>query len=141
VSRSLELGANPATSTYPVWALVLPAGVIPNVFYCVYLLFRNGTWSAFRTSGWAKEGALAVAMALLWLGGMVCYGIGATLVGRYGTSLGFALFNASITLAANVGGILSGEWKSTSVRTRRLLAVGMTAILIAIVVLNLGGLF
>jgi len=141
VQRGLELGANPATSTYPVWALVLPAGVIPNVFYCVYLLFRNGTWSAFRTSGWAKEGALAVAMALLWLGGMVSYGIGATLVGRYGTSVGFALFSASIILAANVGGILSGEWKSTSVRTRRLLAVGMAAILIAIVVLNLGGLF
>ncbi len=67
--------------------------------------------------------------------------IGATLVGRYGTSVGFALFSASIILAANVGGILSGEWKSTSVRTRRLLAVGMAAILIAIIVLNLGGLF
>jgi L-rhamnose-H+ transport protein len=141
VQRGLELGGNPATSTYPVWALVLPAGVIPNVFYCVYLLFRNGTWSAFRTNGWAKEGALAIAMALLWLGGMVSYGIGATLVGRYGTSVGFALFSASIILAANVGGILAGEWKSTSARTRRLLAVGMTAILIAIVVLNLGGLF
>ena len=141
VRRGLELGANPATSTYPVWALVLPAGVVPNVFYCVYLLCRNGTWSAFRTSGWAREGALAIAMALLWLGGMVCYGIGATLVGRYGTSVGFALFNASILLAANVGGILTGEWKSTSARTRRLLAIGMTAIVIAIVVLNLGGLF
>ena len=141
VRRSLELGANPATSTYPVWALVLPAGVIPNVLYCLYLLFRHGTWAAFRTPGWAKEGALAVAMALLWLGGMVCYGIGATLVGRYGTSVGFALFNASITLAANVGGILAGEWKFTSARTRHLLAFGMTAIVMAIIALNLGGLF
>jgi L-rhamnose-H+ transport protein len=141
VRRGLELGANPATSTYPVWALVLPAGLIPNLLYCVYLLFRNGTWSAFRTSAWAKEGALAIAMALLWLGGIVLYGIGATLAGRYGTSVGFALFSASIILAANVGGILAGEWKSTSRRTRRLLALGMTTILIAIVVLNLGGLF
>jgi L-rhamnose-H+ transport protein len=141
VRRGLELGANPATSTYPVWALVLPAGLIPNLLYCVYLLFRNGTWSAFRTSAWAKEGALAIAMALLWLGGIVCYGIGATLAGRYGTSVGFALFSASIILAANVGGILAGEWRSTSAKTRKMLALGMTAILIAIVVLNLGGLF
>jgi hypothetical protein len=80
-------------------------------------------------------------MGLLWLGGIVSYGIGATLVGRYGTSVGFALFSASIILSANVGGILAGEWKSTSARTRLLLGVGMAAILAAIVVLNLGGLF
>jgi L-rhamnose-H+ transport protein len=141
VRRGLELGGNPATSTYPVWALVLPAGVIPNVLYCVYRLSRNGTWSAFRTSGWAKECALAIAMAVLWLGGMVCYGIGATLVGRYGTSVGFALFSASIILAANAGGILAGEWKATSARTRQWLAAGLLAIIASVVVLSLGGLF
>jgi L-rhamnose-H+ transport protein len=141
VRKSMELGTNPATSTYPVWALVLTAGFIPNLLYCVYLLFRNGTWASFRTAAWARECALAIAMGLLWLGGIVSYGIGATLVGRYGTSVGFALFSASIILSANVGGILAGEWKSTSRRTRLLLGVGMAAILAAIVVLNLGGLF
>jgi L-rhamnose-H+ transport protein len=140
VRKSIGLGTNPATSTYPVWALVLTAGFIPNLLYCVYLLFRNGTWPLYRAA-WATESALAIAMGLLWLGGIVSYGIGATLVGRYGTSVGFALFSASIILAANVDGILAGEWKSTTARTRLLLAAGMTAILAAIVVLNLGGLF
>jgi len=140
VRKSIGLGTNPAASTYPVWALVLTAGFIPNLLYCVYLLLRNGTWPLYRAA-WARESALAIAMGLLWLGGIVSYGIGATLVGRYGTSVGFALFSASIILAANVGGILAGEWKSTTARTRLLLAVGMAAILAAIVVLNLGGLF
>jgi len=141
IQKSIKQGINPATSTYPVWALVLSAGFISNLLYCLYLLFRKQTWSTFRTAGWGKEFALAVAMGLLWLGGIVFYGIGATLVGRYGTSVGFALFSASIILSANLSGILTGEWKSTSPRTRKLLGIGMAAILVAIVVLNLGGLF
>jgi len=141
VQRSIEDGINPAAATYPVWALVLGAGFIPNLFYCVYLLFRNRAWPVFGETGWGKEAALSVAMALLWLGGIVCYGIGATLAGRYGTSVGFALFSASNVLSANLSGVLTGEWKSTSRHTRNLLAIGMAAILVAIVVLNLGGLF
>jgi type II secretory pathway component PulM len=44
-------------------------------------------------------------------------------------------------LSSTVLGVLTGEWKSTSARTRKLLAMGVAAILISVVVLNLGGLF
>jgi hypothetical protein len=135
------MGAQPATSTYASWALVLGAGFIPNLLYCSWLLFRNHTWSLFFQPGWVKETGLAIAMGLLWLSGMVGYGIGATLVGSYGTSLGFALFIAAMILSSNLLGILAGEWKATSQRTRRVLTGAVVVTLLSVLVLNLGGLF
>jgi len=100
IPRSQSLGANAVTATYPVWALVLSVGFIPNFVYCSYLLLRKQTWTRFWHRGSGREATLGIAMALLWLAGIVCYGIGATLVGKYGTSLGFALFMAVSILAS-----------------------------------------
>lgn len=141
IRKSQELGANPVTSTYAVWALVLVAGFIPNLLYCAFLLFTHRTWSLFLASGTARDTLLGIAMALLWLSGIVGYGMGATLVGKYGTSLGFALFNAALILASNALGILAGEWKATSPGTKKQLAAGVAVILVSVVVLNLGGFF
>src|SRR5208337_1690891 len=139
--KAIEMGANPVTSTYASWTLVLGAGFIPNLVYCFLLLFRNGTWSLFLKPGWARETGLGVAMGLLWLSGLVGYGIGATLVGKYGTSLGFALFTAAQILSSNFLGIMTGEWKATSPATRRVLTAAVVVILISVLVLNLGGLY
>jgi L-rhamnose-H+ transport protein len=139
--RSIAMGANPITATYAVWALVLGAGFIPNLLYCLYLLVRNRTWPLFHQTGWPTESLLGVAMALLWLGGMVGYGIGATLAGKYGTSVGYVLLTASIIIASNLLGILTGEWKATSPKTKKLLAAGIALIVGSVIILNLGGLF
>jgi L-rhamnose-H+ transport protein len=139
--RSLELGASPVTATYAVWALVLSAGFVPNFLYCVFLLFRRRTWRLFSQENWPREMGLAVAMALLWVTAIVSYGIGATFVGKYGTSVGFTLYIAATILASNVLGFLTGEWKATSPGTKRLLAAGVAITLLSVVVLNLGGLF
>ncbi len=67
--------------------------------------------------------------------------MGATLVGIYGTSLGFALFIAMSILSSNFFGMLAGEWKGISPSTQRLLAAGMVVILVSVIVLNLGGIY
>jgi L-rhamnose-H+ transport protein len=141
IRRSAELGAASLVAPYAVWVLVLPAGFIPSLLYCAYLLSRNGTWRLFGGAGWVREAMLSAAMALLWLAGIVGYGIGATFVGRYGTSIGFALFAAALILSANMLGVLSGEWKATSARTKRVLTAAVALTLASVVVLNLGGLF
>ena len=141
LEKAVALGAIPVTSTYASWALVLGAGFVPNLFYCVLLLSRNGTWPLFLKSGRARETCLAIAMGLLWLSGMVGYGIGATLVGKYGTSLGYVLFITAMILSSNFLGILTGEWRGTSPGTRRVLAAAVVVILISVIVLNLGGLY
>jgi len=141
IRASLQHGAGPLTSTYPLWGLVLGAGFIPNLVYCVYLLMKNRTTSLFGRSGWTHEAVLAVAMALLWVTAVLSYGMGATLVGADGTSIGYMLFIASSILFANAFGLMAGEWKGASVRTKRFLFAAVVFILIAVIVVNLGGLF
>ena len=141
VRKSAQLGAGPATSSYAVWSLMLSAGCVPSLFYCVYLLFRRRTFRLFVQEGWLRETLLALAMAVLWIAGVLLYGAGATLVGVYGTSVGFTLYIALSVLSSTVLGMLTGEWKSTSSRTRKLLTLGLAALLISVVVLNMGGLF
>jgi len=141
LEKAVALGAVRVTATYASWALVLGAGFIPNLLYCFLLLFRRGSWPLFLKPGWARETSLAIAMGLLWLSGMVGYGIGATLVGKYGTSLGYTLFITAMILSSNFLGILTGEWKATSPATRKVLAAAVVVILISVIVLNLGGLY
>jgi len=141
IKTSLLHGAGHMSSTYPVWALVLGAGFIPNLVYSVYLLAKNGTANLFARSGSARETLLAVAMAAMWITAVLGYGIGATLVGTDGTSIGYMLFVAASILFANAYGLMAGEWKGTSPRTRRLLMVAIAFILVSVILLNLGGLF
>ena len=141
IRLSQQHGAGPMAATYPVWALVLGAGFIPNVAYCVYLLVKNGTANLFTRRGSGREVLLALAMAMTWIIAVLGYGMGATLVGADGTSVGYMLFVAASILFANAFGLMAGEWKGTSMRTRRLLFTAVAFILVAVVVLNLGGLF
>jgi len=141
ITKSLEQGARAATASYAVWPLVLTAGFLSNLLYCVYLLLREKSWRLFGAAGWAREGALGVVMALLWLSGIVFYGLGAGLIGRYGTSVGFALFVSAQILSSNTLGILSGEWRGATPPTRRLLVLGVGIIVLSVIVLSLGGLF
>jgi L-rhamnose-H+ transport protein len=134
---SITLGASDVTATYVVWAVVFTAGFFPNLIYCSYLLFRNHSWHLFLVKSALKNFVLSFAMAALWGLGVFGYGIGATVAGSYGTSIGFALFFASTIICSNVLGIWSGEWKATTLRTRQLLTAGLIVILLSIVLLSL----
>jgi L-rhamnose-H+ transport protein len=139
--RSIQFGARPSTATYAAWALVLSGGFLPNILYPFCLLWRRRTWRFFGQGNWPRELALGVTMAFLWLGAIVSYGIGATFVGKYGTSVGFALYIAASILTSNAIGLVTGEWKGSSSRTWKLLAAGIAMILASVVILNLGGVF
>lgn len=141
IQTSRQLGAGTVSSTYPVWALVLTGAFVPNMIYCIYLLSKNHAWRLFSEIGWSREIRLSLAMALAAITAVCGYGIGATLLGRFGTSIGFALFMGTTIFASNGFGILSGEWKSTSTRTRGILAAGMAIVVVSVVVLNVGAIF
>jgi L-rhamnose-H+ transport protein len=141
VARSAEMGASQITAGYTVWPLLLGAGAIPNVLYCGYLLTRNKGWGLFAGRGWAREGLLGAAMGVLWVSGIMTYGYGTTLVGKYGTSVGFALFVTAVILASNTLGMVTGEWRGTATLTRRLLYAAVGVIVLSILVLSSGGLF
>lgn len=141
IRKGMELGASTVTATYAVWALILPAAFIPILAYCGFLLFRHHTWSLFVQKGSGRDALMGTSMGVLALIAFVVYGIGATLIGKYGTSLGFALFMALTILISNLFGLLTGEWRGTSKRTKAVLAGSVAVVLISIVVLSMAGTF
>jgi L-rhamnose-H+ transport protein len=140
-ARCESLGARPMFATWAVWLLVLVAGFIPNLIYCGYLLFRNRTWNAYGASTSPQAALMGIAMAILWLGGVFGYGVGSTFFGGWGTSFGFAFLIAATVLVSNLLGLIAGEWQGTTPRTRRLLMSAVICVILAMVVLSLGGMF
>jgi hypothetical protein len=55
----------------------------------------------------------------------------AALLGDLGTSIGWGLFQIFMIMTASLSGLLTGEWKRTSGKSRVLLAAGMLFLLIA----------
>ena len=138
------LGASPLVSSSTVWVLAIGAGFTFNGGYPIYLLCRNRTWQRYRAAG-ARDtcvnGALMLAMAVLWYGGTVVYGIGATLIGTLGATIGWPVYMALMVLSANVGAVIQGEWRGTTARPRALLAAGLAILLVSIVFFALSSVF
>jgi len=141
VRISMERGASSLNSTYAVWALLFASSFVPNLIYTSYLLTRNQSWSAFFGADALRDLGLSAVMAIMSGAAFVGYGFGATIMGNYGTSVGWAGFVAATTVASTLAGIWAGEWKNTSVQSRKLLFSAVAVILAAVVVLDLGGLF
>jgi L-rhamnose-H+ transport protein len=123
LKRALELGSSPANAPYAVWVIALGGGLPANLLYCVYLLNRNKSWSAFgaRSYDWIR----AVLMGVMWMGSIALYGVATTYLGPSGSAIGWGLFSIFIILAANLSGLVTGEWRGVGSRPLRFLGVGL----------------
>jgi L-rhamnose-H+ transport protein len=134
--EAVRTGVSVLHAGYAVWPVALAGGFIPNVAYCLYLLSKNGTWKAFRSPrsdfGWSSL------MAVLWMGSMALYGMSASYLGAFGTSVGWGLFQIFMIMTATLSGVLTGEWKRAPRRAIGLLGVGLSCLTVATVLLALG---
>jgi L-rhamnose-H+ transport protein len=127
-------GATAVRATFAVWAVVLAVGYLPSLAYTLYLLRKNRTAPCFGKSP-ARETLLAALAAALWLFGMLGYGIGATRMGGYGTSIGFAVCQTVLLLWSSVLGIMTGEWRTAARPTQRRMGASVALLIASVVVL------
>jgi L-rhamnose-H+ transport protein len=136
---TLRAGATTAMSGNGIWALAVTCGCLPNAAYCIYLLNKNHTWSAFRetTSGFGY--ALGASfMGLLWYGGVVVYGMGADALGALGGILGWPVYLSIDIIAGIFWGFISDEWKGASRAALGYCLTGIAILFLAIGVISLG---
>lgn len=131
-----QRAVGPAVPAYlapnALWPVLTPPLFLCNAGYSVLLLSRQGTARNYLGPRSVRNGFFAVLMGVLWMSGMALYGIGASRLGRLGSSLGWAILMSSMVLVANALGVLSGEWRAAPPRARRQLAVGLALLLVAI---------
>ncbi|HXE11582.1 MAG TPA: L-rhamnose/proton symporter RhaT [Bryobacteraceae bacterium] len=133
-STGVELGHSLFASTNCIWLLMLGAGSIPNIAYCLFLMFRNRTTHLMRSfdTGWSWM--RSIVMGLLWGGSIFLYGAATPRLGDIGPSIGWPLSLAVGLLVANLMGVLLGEWREVSRPAARRMNFGVLTLLIAIVI-------
>lgn len=123
--QAVLLGTSPSMASNVIWVVALTAGFLVNAGYCVYLIVKGRSWSIFR--GQPFHYGVGVAMGILWVSGVVTYGIGGSMLGDMREVIGWPMASAMSIIAATFWGASSGEWTGAS---RKSMAVMGLSILV-----------
>ncbi|MEN6451910.1 MAG: L-rhamnose/proton symporter RhaT [Thermoguttaceae bacterium] len=126
----LALTTTPATS--PTWAgmpvlvVVLAGGFVVNALWCLFLNVKNHTTGDYVKSATPLLANLVFAglAGAIWCSQFVCQKTGEPAMGKQ-AYIGWSTLMASSILFSTILGVLLGEWRGTSRRTRTLLALGL----------------
>ena len=138
-AQAVAQGASEQSATLAIWVVVLGAAAIPNLLYPAFLLVRNGSRARFSKAP-LHGGLLALAMGVLWAGGTLGYGWGATTMGPCGTSIGYAVCVVALVLWSTVTGLLTGEWQDARPQTMKRMRIGLAWIVAAVLIVSATGL-
>jgi L-rhamnose-H+ transport protein len=134
-------GVSAASANNAVWAIVFAVNYFLNVAYCFYLARKRGTMVKFRVPSTGYYWVLAVMMGLLWAGGIVVYGIGASMGGPYGPVFAFPVMLIASILTANLMGVLVGEWRGAPRAAKHTMGAGVAIMIAAIAILGIASLW
>ena len=127
------IGLSRFAATNCIWLLMLGAGSIPNIVYCMLLMYRNRTAQLLHApASWSSWGR-SIAMGLLWGGSIFLYGAATPRLGAFGPSVGWPLSLAVGLLVANLMGVLLGEWRGAAGWPVKWMWIGLAILLAAIV--------
>jgi L-rhamnose-H+ transport protein len=132
--EKLALTTPPATPVawagMPVLVVALLGGFTVNFLWCLFLNAKNKTFGDYTRKGAPILpniffGAIAGA---IWVCQFVAFKTGEPQMGSQ-SYVGWAVLMASSIMFSGVLGLMLGEWKGTSVRTRSLLGLGLVVLL------------
>ena len=133
VQAGQQQGYSSFHSTNCIWLLMLGAGSLPNIVYCLVLVRMHGTRKLFFSGNSSSCWGLSILMGVLWGCSIFLYGAATPLLGDIGPSIGWPLSLAMGLLTANVMGLLLREWQSVARSIVRTMALGIGMLLVAIV--------
>jgi L-rhamnose-H+ transport protein len=126
-------GLSRFSATNFIWLLMLVAGAIPNLVYCIVLMIRNHSARLLVAPQAAKPWVMSIVMGLLWAASIFLYGAATPRLGDIGPSIGWPLSLAVGLLVANIMGTLLGEWRGVSPMAIRKMKMGVLTLVLAII--------
>jgi len=134
---AVAFGATVDNATNAVWLVMLPAGGIINLAYCLHLAWRNHTNVRFF-HGAARDWLSAVSMAAMWTGSVILYGWGANGLGKLGPTVGWSLWNAILITTTVLCGLATGEWRDAHGAPLRMLWTSVAILIVGMFILGAG---
>lgn len=132
VNAALQFGASDSMAGNAVWAIFFTIGFIPNASYTIYLMKKNRSKKLFIINT-SKYTIFGFFMALMWVGSMYVYGVGASMLGDWGLIIGWPLFISISIIVGNLWGVFQGEWANAIPLARRKLNIGLLIILLGMI--------
>jgi len=120
--------------------LLLWGGGITNILYALYKLWKNKNWDLYKEKDSKWYWALLVMMCLQYSGSVILWGISSSenMLGKLGSSVGWALFVGFIVISSNIGGFLTGEWKDAGKKAKALMISAIAVVMLAMVSIGYG---
>lgn len=118
------------------YVVILWGGFTTNVLWCLYLLFKNNTFSDYTKSSAPKfKNFLLCAVAgTTWYLQFFFYGMGESRLGNGASS--WILHMAFIILISNAWGVILKEWKGVDKSTYKAIIAGIATIIVAICIVG-----
>jgi len=137
---ALDHGASSAWQGMPVLVVCLLGGFTVNGILCLVLNIKNKTGGDYlKKDAPGLTNILWASLAgLLWVCQFVAFKTGEPLMGKQ-AYVGWAVLMGSSIMFSGVLGVLLGEWKGTSAKTRGLLWAGLGILLISAVIAGYSG--
>jgi len=122
-------------SGMPVLVVVLLGGFTINFLWCLYLNIKNKTVRDYVKAKTPLAGNLLFAglAGAIWCSQFICFKTGEPAMGKT-AYVGWALLMACQILFGTLVGIVLGEWKGTSRRTRSVLIAGLVLLVLTSVI-------
>lgn len=142
--EKLAMTITPVTSNtwrgMPVLVVVLLGGFVVNALWCLFLNLKNKTIGDYvKSSAPLLTNLIFSGLAgAIWCSQFICFKTGEPAMGKM-AYVGWAVLMASAIMFSTLLGILLGEWRGTSKRTRTLLAIGLICLLLSSFIAALSG--
>ncbi len=136
---AVERGADPLWQNNVVLVIVLLGGLTTNLVWTVYLNIKNKTGGDYtnKSTPLLSNYIFSAMAGVTWYLQFFFYGMGSTQMGKYDFS-SWTLHMAFIIIFSNLWGLYFREWQGSSVRTFRIMIVGISVVILSTVVVGYG---
>lgn len=137
---AIEAGASPTWAGMPVLTVVLWGGVLTQILWAFGQHRRNRSFGDYVKAGFSqlRNIMLSVGVGVIGVMQFVLQKAGEPLMGDF-RYISFAVLMSSAVFFSALLGVMLGEWKGTSPKTRLLLASGIAILAVGFSLMALGG--
>jgi L-rhamnose-H+ transport protein len=136
--EAVKQGFNPLFQNNVTYVVLLWGGLTTNFIWCMYLNFKNKTFSDYTNSE-TPIGSNILFSGLagtMWFLQFFFYGMGESKLGNGASS--WILHMATIILTANIWGLYLKEWTSVSKKTFNTFILGIVLMMLSIFLVGIG---
>lgn len=134
----LQFANEPWIARLAVLLPIFMGATISTMLFFSYRLTKNKTWSNYTKPGAITAIILVILMAIFHDTALVIYGLAAYHLGELGTSVGFAILETGAIIVATVNGILTKEWNGASFKSKIILVLSLTILIIGVLIIANG---